>query len=74
MPTALDPSTRLLTRQEAAEHLGVKPQTLAVWASTGRYSLRFRKVGRKALYRLSDLETFLEQRAVTSTGEAEALK
>ncbi len=42
----------LLTRREAAAYLGVTPETLAVWASTRRYPLRFVKIGRLAKYRL----------------------
>ena len=62
--------TRLLTRAEAAEFLGVKPQTLAIWATTGRYGLPLIKVGRLAKYRLSDLECFLDQRTIGhSAGE-----
>lgn len=54
----------LLTRQEAAEVLRVKPQTLAVWAVTQRYGLPYVKVGRKAMYRLSDLDAFIARRTV----------
>lgn len=63
----------LLSRSAAAKHLGVKPQTLSVWASVGRYDLPFVKVGRSVRYRLSDLDKFLVSRTVTSTSEAEAL-
>jgi excisionase family DNA binding protein len=59
----------LLTRNQAAEYLGVSPNTLAVWASTGRYPLPFVRVGRSVRYRRSDLEKFLESRTVTHTGE-----
>lgn len=55
----------LLTRQEAADFLGVKAQTLALWASSKRYDLRFFKIGVKTVrYRLSDLESFVASRAV----------
>jgi excisionase family DNA binding protein len=47
-----------LTRDEAAAYLGIKPQTLAVWASTGRYGLPFVKVGRSVRYKLVDLDAF----------------
>ncbi|MFD2520377.1 helix-turn-helix domain-containing protein [Emticicia soli] len=57
-----DPDTTLLSRQQAAQYLCISPNTLAVWASTGRYKLKFIKVGRAVRYRLSDLNTFLEQR------------
>jgi excisionase family DNA binding protein len=59
--------TQLLTRRQAAAFMGIKPQTLATWASTGRYSLRFIKVGGRVLYRQHDLEKFLEKRTFTST-------
>lgn len=49
----------LLTRKEAAEYLGVKEQTLACWACTGRYQLPFVRVGRLVKYRLEDLNRFI---------------
>lgn len=59
----------LLTRDEAAEFLGVKPQTLAVWAATKRYPLPHIKVGSRVRYRRSDLERFLDQRTVGTVVE-----
>ena len=56
----------LLDRQEAADYLGVATQTLAIWKTTGRYSLPVVKVGRLARYRRSDLENFLCRRTVDS--------
>ena len=44
-------SKKLLSRREAAELLGVKPQTLAAWHITGRYGLPLVKVGRSVRYR-----------------------
>jgi excisionase family DNA binding protein len=63
MPILFDPP-ELLTRIQAAEYIGVKPQTLAIWATTGRYNLPMIKVGRLAKYRRSDLDKFLERRTV----------
>jgi excisionase family DNA binding protein len=54
----------LLTRQQAAEYLGLKPQTLAVWATNKRYALPFVKVGSLVRYRRSDLVAFLQSRTV----------
>jgi excisionase family DNA binding protein len=54
----------LLTRTEAAEYLGVTPQTLAVWACTRRYNLPVVKMGRLAKYKLSDLDEFINSRSV----------
>ena len=52
----------LMTRAEAADYIGVKEQTLAVWACANRYGLPFVKVGRLCRYRRSDLDAWLAQR------------
>lgn len=49
----------LYTRKQAAEFLGVKENTLAVWHTTRRYDLPMVKVGRLCKYKLSDLMDFL---------------
>ncbi len=68
MATALAaPSDTLLTRQQAADYLHVRPQTLALWFSTGRWQLRCIKVGSKVLYRRSDLDNWLASRTATSS-------
>jgi len=56
--------TPLLSRNEAARFLNVRPQTLACWASTQRYCLPFIKVGRRVMYRLSDIEQFISANLV----------
>ena len=58
---------KLLTRKEAANYFSLKEQTLAVWASTGRYELPFIKVGGRAMYSEEDLNNFLNARRRTST-------
>ncbi len=50
---------QLMSRKEASNFLGVKENTLAVWATNKRYNLRFYKVGRLVKYRQQDLEMFL---------------
>ncbi|MBD9672993.1 helix-turn-helix domain-containing protein [Pseudomonas sp. PDM21] len=55
--------------KQAAEVLDVKPTTLAVWRSTGRYCLPYLKVGRLVKYRISDLAEFLARRTANHTGE-----
>jgi len=55
---------RLLTRKEAADFLGVKEVTLAIWKSNKRYDIPVVKVGRLAKYRYSDLLEFVERRTV----------
>lgn len=60
----LNENDRLLSREEAAEFLGVSKGTLEVWASTGRYDLPYIKVGRLVKYWLSDLITFANSRKI----------
>jgi excisionase family DNA binding protein len=55
---------RLLSRKEAAEYLGVKAITLAIWKSTQRYDIPTVKVGRLVRYRFGDLLEFVEKRTV----------
>ena len=55
-------SDTLLSRKQAAEYLGLKPETLAVWDCTKRYDLKPIKVGRAVRYRRSNLDNFLESR------------
>ncbi len=52
----------LLDEKQAAVILTVKPETLSVWRSTGRYKIPFVKVGRRVRYRHSDLLAWLESR------------
>jgi predicted DNA-binding transcriptional regulator AlpA len=57
-------SEKLLTRQQAAELLGLRPQTLAAWALTGK-NLPVVKLGEKAVrYRLSDVQAFIDKSVV----------
>jgi hypothetical protein len=55
----------LLTEDQAAELLGVKPASLQVWRCTKRYALAYIKVGRLVRYRLSAVNAFLVSREVT---------
>jgi excisionase family DNA binding protein len=55
-------SVKLLDDKQAAEYLSVSPGTLSVWRSTGRYALKFIKVGRAVRYRMTDLDEWLEAR------------
>jgi excisionase family DNA binding protein len=52
----------MLTTQQAADLLGVKPGTLEVWRATKRYPLPFVKVGAAVRYRKSALLRFIEAR------------
>ena len=54
-----------MTTVEAAEYLGVRAQTLAVWRCAKRYpELPYIKVGQHVRYRQSDLDKWLESRTV----------
>ena len=65
MSTVTSPvAERLLSREEAAEYLGVKSQTLAIWLCTRRYDLPVVKIGRLAKYRRADLDAFIRRRTV----------
>jgi excisionase family DNA binding protein len=55
----------LMTENQAAELLGVKPSTLQFWRSNKRYPLEYVKMGRLVRYRLSALEEFISLRTVT---------
>jgi predicted site-specific integrase-resolvase len=57
----------LLYPSEVAKFLGVTIGTLSVWRCTGRYPLKFIKVGRRVMYRQSDVESFIEGRVYEHT-------
>lgn len=54
-------SNGLLSRGQAASYLGIKEQTLAIWACNKRYNLPYYKIGSLTKYRLSDLEKFVQE-------------
>lgn len=58
---------RLLTREQAAQKLSVKAQTLAAWHTSGRYGIPVVHVGRAVRYRVSDLDRWLVERTSTKT-------
>jgi len=63
--TTTNDKPKMVTRREAAELLGVEPQTLAVWAHYRR-GPAFVKVGRSVRYRVADLEAFIDAGRVTT--------
>lgn len=64
-------STRspLLNREQAAAYLGIQKQTLAAWATTGRYHLPMVKIGRSVRYKRESLDQFIEDRSVCHSGQ-----
>jgi predicted site-specific integrase-resolvase len=69
--TALE-TDRLIDEREAADILGVKPQTLSLWRLRGQ-GPAFYKVGRRVRYRTPELAAYLESRRCRNTAEADAL-
>jgi excisionase family DNA binding protein len=59
---------KLLTRQEAAEQLRLKAQTLAAWGADGKH-LPFIRCGRSVRYKESDVEKFIQQRTTPVTDQ-----
>ena len=56
--------SELLTQEEAAVFLRLKPDTLATWRCTKAHRIPFVKCGRRVFYRLSDLTAWLESRVI----------
>ncbi len=54
----------LLERKQAANYIGVKEGTLAVWATTGRYAIPYFKVGGRVRYDKAELDRWLDSRRV----------
>ncbi len=61
-------SQKLLTSTEAADLLGIEPQTLAVWRLHSK-NLPFLKIGRLVRYRAQDIEAWLASRRVEVAGD-----
>ena len=60
--------SRLLSREEAADYLGLKPQTLAAWAHQGQ-GPPYLKLGRAVRYDQTDLDGWLAERRVLADRE-----
>ena len=65
----LESPNDLLTRGQAARILGVRTNTLAVWACNKRYALPYVKVGSLVKYRRRDLIEFIERSVVAPSDE-----
>lgn len=49
----------LMTTEQAAAYLAIKPATLQVWRSTNRRKLAYIKIGGQVRYRREDLDRFI---------------
>ena len=58
----------LLTEGQVAELLGLKPQTLAAWRSTGRVEIPYVKIGKAVRYKPQDVVAYLQDNTCLSTG------
>lgn len=59
--STLGGSQRLLTRQEAASFLGVRPNTLAWWECMNRPHPQSIRIGRLVRYQQTDLDEFVQK-------------
>jgi hypothetical protein len=68
-PTDIDtlPANHLLEPQEVSQMLNLTVGTLGAWRTTGRYGLRFTKIGRKVFYRVADVKEFIDRRTQSNT-------
>jgi hypothetical protein len=65
---ATTPATVYLTCDEAGAHLKLSPRTLEKMRTIGG-GPRFRKLGRRVMYSLQDLEAWADSRACESTSD-----
>jgi|TARA_B110000091_G_scaffold83744_1_gene92125 predicted site-specific integrase-resolvase len=60
---------QLANNSKAAECLGIAAATLQYWRTTGSQKIPFIKVGGRVMYRISDLNEWLEKNTFSHTGE-----
>jgi DNA-binding transcriptional MerR regulator len=60
---------QLANNSAAANHIGIAAATLQYWRTTGAQKIPFIKVGGRVLYRISDLDQWLEENTFSHTGE-----
>lgn len=53
----------ICNNSEAADYLGLSPRTLEKWRTQGR-GPRYSRPGRRVVYRVADLDAYLEATAV----------
>ena len=66
----MTPQTDLLTTEETAARLGIKPSTLNKWRSTKKYRLPYIKVGGRVAYKICDVDEFCESRRIVPGAQA----
>ncbi|WP_049757693.1 helix-turn-helix domain-containing protein [Magnetococcus marinus] len=63
---------QLISPKQAASMLGIEVTTLSNWRVSKRYPLSYVRIGRKIMYRLQDVEQFIQSRAVNVQGHSSA--
>ncbi len=59
--------SEMVTPEQVSRSINVTEGTLQVWRSTGRYDLPYIKIGGKVMYRISDVNKFIESRQYSHT-------
>lgn len=62
--SAIIKKTDLLTTDEAAEMVGVKPGTLVNWRCTKKENIPYIKIGSKVFYKEKDILDWVDQKRV----------
>jgi hypothetical protein len=60
---------QLANNSAAANHIGIAAATLQYWRTTGSQKIPFIKVGGRVMYRISDLDKWLDDHTFSHTGE-----
>ncbi|MGW0324777.1 helix-turn-helix transcriptional regulator [Nocardia sp. NPDC003183] len=63
---------RWLTRKDAADYMGIHARTLANWAATGHGPRYSKPSGKSCMYRLDDLDAYLQAHMVHTDDQPEA--
>jgi len=64
----MNSNTVLCTRKEAADLLGLAPQTLAKWAMTGKNLPVIRLGNRTVRYSRTEIDAFIKRSTITGGG------
>lgn len=60
---------QLANNSAAANHIGIATATLQYWHTTGAQKIPFIKVGGRVMYRIPDLDKWLDDHTFSHTGE-----
>mgnify|MGYP001259696266 CR=1 FL=1 len=60
---------QLVNNINAANRIGIAPATLQYWRTTGAQKVPYIKVGGRVMYRILDLDKWLEDHTFSHTGE-----